>query len=105
MDPFTVDDAFARLRVSGRDLAPGVRDAIVEAGAGAVPRLVTMLEEEELGDADARGEGWAPLHCVELLTEIGAPEAIAPLLRVLEAASPDDMLRDRIVVRLFAFGA
>jgi HEAT repeat protein len=48
-----------------------------------IPPLLAILEDEALAADDAPGEGWAPIHALDLLDELKAPEAIQPMLQVL----------------------
>jgi SEC-C motif/PBS lyase HEAT-like repeat len=71
------------LNQAGQQLPPRLRERILAFGPSVVPRLVAILEAEELASEGAPGEGWAPIHALELLGELRAAEAIEPMLRVL----------------------
>ena len=89
---------------AGNGLPASARTTILELNASAVPSLVEILEDEELLPETAPGEGFAPIHAVELLTAIGATEGVEPILRVLVRTHPLSMLRDRIMSRLGPLG-
>jgi tetratricopeptide (TPR) repeat protein len=76
-----------RLPEAGMDLPAVLRHRILAAGAQAVPHLRTVLEDPVLAGPDAPGEGFAPVHAAELLSQLTGPEAIDPLLRTMQRAS------------------
>lgn len=87
-------DPIARLRDAGPKLSATVRQSIVALGAAAVPELITLLEDD----------GWPAIHAVDLLVDLRAAEAVAPMLAVLRESSSDDRISDRIVMRLPKLG-
>jgi hypothetical protein len=88
-------DAIARLRKTGERLPSRLRDEILEMGRAVVPDLVAVVED---GD-------WPGIHAVDLLVDLGAVEAIQPLLDALADGEWDDILSNRVVVRLPELGA
>jgi hypothetical protein len=88
-------DAIARLRKTGEKLPPTLREEIIGLGHGAVPDLVALLED---GD-------WAGIHAVDLLVDLRARAAIQPLLDALADGDWDDIMSERIVIRLPELGA
>jgi hypothetical protein len=86
-----------RLLQSERHLSAGARDEVLALGAGAVPALLRILDDEAL-------EGWAPVHAVRLLGEMRVAEAIRPMLRALAETDPLDMLRDAILASMPEIG-
>ena len=88
-------DAIARLRKTGEKLPPKLREEILELGRAAVPDLVAVLED---GD-------WAAIHAVDLLVDLQATEAIPALLDAVADSEWDDILSNRVVVRLPELGA
>ncbi len=98
------DKPVALLFDSGQDLPEEHRDAILEAGSEVVDDLTTILEDRALWDDEAPGEGWAPIHAAELLGEIGDPDALPALYRVLRIIDPDAVLDDAIEDSIVAFG-
>jgi hypothetical protein len=97
--------AFDELRQTGETLADELRARILSMGAAAVPPLIALLEDDDAAAEDAPGEGWPPIHTVDLLADLRAEEAIGPMLRALHGGDMDDILSSRIAVRLPVFGA
>src|SRR5215212_1283956 len=80
----TDGEALVRLLTqAGQQLPARLKERILAFGPSVIPPLVAILKDETLAADDAPGEGWAPIHAVELLGELKAAEAIEPLLRVL----------------------
>ncbi|HEY2409968.1 MAG TPA: SEC-C metal-binding domain-containing protein [Polyangiaceae bacterium] len=92
------------LRAVGERLPSKLQDRVLTAGPAAVPILLEILEDEELALADSPGEGWPPIHAVDLLADLSAVEAVEPLLRTLRKTSWDEILHDRVLLRLGEFG-
>lgn len=92
------------LRAIGEHVPPAVREQIVALGADAIPGLIAILEEDELALLSGQGEGWPPIHAVDLLADMHATTAIEPMLDVFERTDLDDVLSNRIVVRLSELG-
>jgi hypothetical protein len=86
------------------ELPHALRGQILALGKSAVPELLSILEDEDLALAESPGEGWAPIHAVDLLVDLGATEAIEPLLRALAESEWDEILHDRILLRLHDLG-
>ncbi len=79
-----VDALLEELRQAGEEPAPALLDHIKALGSAAVQPLIALATDEALHNADAEDpEGWAPLHAIELLGELGAAEAVEPLLPLL----------------------
>lgn len=100
-DPFTLVE---RLIDQGSSLSPELRRNILALKEEAVRPLIAIVEDEELQMADSPGEGWAPIHAIELLSELRAPEAIQPLVRVLRTIDWDTIIHDRALSCLRPFG-
>src|SRR5690348_11911046 len=71
------------LTQAGQQLPARLREKILGFGPSVIPPLVAILEDEALAAGDAPGEGWAPIHALDLLDELKAPEAIQAMLQVL----------------------
>ena len=99
------DSAFEHLRRTGETLPDELRARILSLGAAAVPPLIALLEDENAAAEDAPGEGWPPIHAVDLLAELKAEEAIMPMLVALRGGDMDDILSSRVAVRLPTLGA
>ena len=98
-------DPIARLRVTTKTLSAGLRDDVLALGARAVPDLIAILDDDDAAMEDGPGSGWPPIHTVELLADIGAHEAIEPMLRALVRTDWMSILHDRVIIRLPEFGA
>lgn len=83
LGPMVVESVRTELIHAGRRLPDGVRDRILALGRAAVPELVAILQEEALLAETAPGEGWSPIHAVDLLGELRAVDAIEAMVRVL----------------------
>jgi hypothetical protein len=88
----------------GEKLPEELRSEIMHLGARGIPALLEILEDEQLATVDSPGEGWAPIHAVELLGEQHAVNAVEPMLRTLTRTDPLDILHDRIVSILSEMG-
>jgi hypothetical protein len=90
---------------AGKQLSPQLRERILALGLKAVLPLLALLQDAELRNVDAPGEGWVPIHAAELLGELGAPEAVEPMLRALDDTEPGYYLYDTLVRALPRLGA
>jgi hypothetical protein len=90
-------DPIAKLRKAGEKLAPNLRAEILAIGPEAIPRLIDILNDVD--------DGWAPVHATDLLIDLKAVEAIEPMLGVLVETDLEDVLYNRVVVRLPELGA
>jgi hypothetical protein len=79
------------LRKCGEKLPASLRDRIIAEGENLVPALVDVLIDEDESD-----DGWGSIHAVELLADLKASVAIAPMLRVLGETEWDHIIHDRI---------
>ena len=93
-------DPITRLLSTGERLPQRLRTAILALGAAAVPALIAVLEDDVLADADGPHGGWAPIHAVDLLADLKAVDAIGPMLDMLAATDFDEVIHNRIEVRL-----
>ena len=94
------EDPMAALRRTGERLPAELREQIITRGPPVVPELIEILRDEELGAEDGPSDGWPPIHAVDLLVELGAVEAIEPMLDILAETDWDTIIHDRIVLRL-----
>jgi hypothetical protein len=105
------------LRRVGSDLPGHLVERITALGREATPLLLTLFDNSGAGDPNESASAgacaecgmphedeWARLHAVDILSEMGDPDAIEPMLRILASASPDDPICDKIVERLPLFG-
>ena len=103
LSPIAIDP-LVTLRHTGEEFPASLREQVLTLGATAIPSLVALVEDEEADSADAPGEGWPPIHAVELLIQLGATDAIEPLLRVLKSTTIDHVIHSKIVVGLPKLG-
>lgn len=88
----------------GEELPPWLKEALVARGSEAVGPLLEILESPALDSAEAPGEGFAPLHAVDLLVALRAHEAIAPMLQVLEQTERGSPLHEKLLLGLQELG-
>ena len=94
-----------QLRATAEKLPPELREQILALRAEAVPPLIAILNDEQLGMSESPAEGWPPIHAVELLADRKATEAIEPMLDVLVETTFDDVISSNLLGRLPEFGA
>ena len=97
-------DALAELRTTGEVLPPALRDRILAVGEAVVPGLIGLLQDESTWEEDAPGDGWPPIHAVDLLADLKATEAVEPMVRAALAGDWDEILPDRATLRLPELG-
>ncbi|MFY0572348.1 SEC-C metal-binding domain-containing protein [Archangium lansingense] len=88
----------------GEKLPESLHSDILSLGTAAVAPLVELLLDESLAGTEAQGAGHAPIHAVELLTQLKAPEAIAPMVRRLMDTEPGEVLYDELLYALEELG-
>jgi hypothetical protein len=98
-------DALAELRTTGETLPALLRDRILALGQTVVPDLIELLQDESTWREDAAGEGWPPIHAVDLLVDLEATQAIAPMISAVLACDWDDILFSHIVLGLPKLGS
>lgn len=95
----------ALLLRGGKELPHADRATILARGESAIPELLEIVEDEETWFSTAQGGGWAPAHAIEILGELHAEQAIAPMLDVLARTEWQDLLHDYAILGLQAIGA
>ena len=90
-----------RLHEPGPRLDPELRREVLGQGSGAASALVEILEADIKEPADSL----ASAHATELLGELGAECAIEPMLRLLAASDPLDVVHDALMRVLGRLGA
>lgn len=97
--------ALDRLQNAGRPLPSSVREALLADRVGLVAELAEALSQGRFHRTSAVSDGWGPVHAVELLVEIGTPEAIDALVNAyLQQIAPEGPLRTQIVKALAGLG-
>ncbi len=94
------DDPIATLRRTGERLPSELRERILACGQAAIHPLIEILQDEVLAAEDGPADGWPPIHAVGMLVDLGAVEAIEPMLDILAETDWDTIIHDRIVLRL-----
>jgi SEC-C motif len=89
---------------AGKEVPPRLRERILTFGPEAVPELLDMMQDEELSLDTAPGEGWAPIHAVDLLAELRAEAAVEPMLRLLLETDWDLIIHDHLIRELPKLG-
>lgn len=85
-----LNQLLGELRRVGRQPDRALLDRVKAHGQAAVRPLIEMAIDEQLNNAPSDSpEVWAPLHAVELLGELGAPEAVEPLLQLFDRVDDD----------------
>lgn len=100
-----LDELIERLYGGEHALSKGLAKAIAARRQDAIPRLIELVEDERLWPTTARGEGWVPIHAVELLGTLGAVEAVPTLIDVIAASEPMEILGDAAIKALETIGA
>ena len=94
-----------QLRTTTETLSPKLRAEILALGEAAVPQLIAIVEEDDADADDAPGEGWPPIHAIELLVELRAAAAVETLLEVVFKTDLEDDLHVTAVRGLSELGA
>lgn len=97
-------DPVTRFATTGETLDPELRRELLALGPVAIPELLRILNDDSLQMDDSPGEGWPPIHAVDLLADLKATEAVAPMLRVLCETDGNHIIHDRVAVRLSELG-
>ena len=86
------DPLLSELCEAGQHPDRALLDRVKARGAAVVPALIALATDETLHFAGQDSPAiWAPLHAIQLLGELGATEAIEPLLPLF-AWQDDDWL-------------
>jgi hypothetical protein len=94
-----------RLLQAGERLRTSVRESILAHGSAAVPALIAIVEDDDLGFEESPGGGWAPTHAADLLRELQATDAIEPMLRTLAQTDAEEYLHSALARSLSSLGA
>ncbi len=71
----------------------------------AIPLLMELAEDEELWREESPGQGWVPIHAVELLGNLRAQEAVPTLIDIIAASEPADIIQNQAMFALEKIGA
>ncbi len=85
-----LDEALGALRRAGPEPDRAVLGRVKDLGPAVIPPLIAMATDQTLHDADQDSpDVWAPLHAIQILGEIGAAEAVEPLIPLLSREDDD----------------
>jgi HEAT repeat protein len=91
--PSPVDDLIEELiEQSEEHFAPEQLELCRAHRAEAIPALMVLAGDEYLQMEDAPGEGYAPIHAVELLGELEAVEAVPALIDIVADSDPEEII-------------
>src|SRR5690349_7286045 len=80
-----LDASLARLRKAGEEPSREIFDEILAYGHEAVAPLIALATDDLLYIVESDlPDAWTPYHAIRLLGELRAPEAVAPLMTLLE---------------------
>jgi hypothetical protein len=97
-------DLVVQLVSAGERLTESERAAIIQRGRFVIQELVEILDNEDLGQSDAPGNGYAPIHATRILKDLKAVEAVEVMLRVLSRCDVMDILFSTLIDALMSFG-
>ncbi len=91
--PSPVDDLIEELIEQGEERFTSEQLELCRAHrAEAIPALMVLAGDEYLQMEDAPGEGYAPIHAVELLGELEAVEAVPALIDIVADSDPEEII-------------
>ncbi|MDO8670721.1 MAG: DUF1186 domain-containing protein [Dehalococcoidia bacterium] len=94
-----------QLRLVGQDPDRALLDSVKSFGQASVRSLIEIAIDDRLLNTDYDSpEAWAPLHAIQLLGELGASEAVEPLLPLFDSID-DSWLAETLPVAYGGFGA
>src|SRR4051794_26593069 len=104
-DTGDLSQLLGQLRQAGQKPGRTLLDRVKAHGQATVRPLIEMAVDEKLHNADSDSpEVWAPVHATQLLGELGAPEAIEPLLPLFDWVD-DDYLAETLPEAFGGIGA
>jgi HEAT repeat protein len=86
-------------------LTPELQERITAHQKALIPRLIEVAGDRDLWDEDSPGEGWAPIHAVEMLGKLKATEAVPLLIDIVAETEPIDILYVEALFTLEEIGA
>ncbi|MEZ4266187.1 MAG: hypothetical protein R3F39_07395 [Myxococcota bacterium] len=103
-DPAALRRLTQFLAANGSKLGKRARAVVDEYGDDAVPLLIALACDRDLGDEEALGGGYVPIHAVTLLGERGDARAVEPLLELVEQLDLDSIIYGTCIDALGKFG-
>jgi len=84
---------------------PALARQLVARRAEAEPLLRAIIDDDALFDEGSRGDGWAPLHALELLGAMKATAALPRMLQLLAEADAETLAYNRAYFAIRDLGA
>ncbi len=88
-----------------RALTKSQEQAIAAQRDEVIPHLIELVEDQDLWPNDAPGQGWVPIHAIDLLGKLHANEAVPMLIDTMAASDWEEIIHDRCIVALEEIGA
>lgn len=89
---------------AGEKISDSLANEIANQGAGLIPDLIAIMQDEDLADVGMPGEGCVPLHAIEILKRMKATDAIEPMLNLLGRCEEDDSIYNDLISAIKTFG-
>jgi HEAT repeat protein len=99
-----VEDLIDELFEGEDALIPELQERITVLQETITPRLIEIARDRDLRYEDSPGEGWAPIHAVEMLGKLRAVEAIPLLIDIVAETAPLDIISDEALFALESIG-
>ena len=100
-----VDDLIEELIEQGEEsFTPEQLDLCRAHREEAIPALINLATDEYLQMEDAPGDGYAPIHAVELLGELKAAEATRALIDIVADVDPEAIIASTAIYALKKIG-
>jgi HEAT repeat protein len=85
-------------------LTPELQERIAALQAAIIPRLIAIAGDRDLWDEDSPGQGWAPIHAVEMLGQLKAVEVAPLLIDIVAETEAFDALYNEALLALEEMG-
>jgi hypothetical protein len=99
-----VEDLIDQLFEGEDALTPDLQERITALQEAIIPRLIEIAEDRDLWNEDSPGEGWAPIHAVDVLGKLKAADAAPLLIDIVAETEPMDILYDGALFALEEIG-
>ncbi|MFB0538032.1 MAG: SEC-C metal-binding domain-containing protein [Anaerolineae bacterium] len=99
-----VEDLIDQLFEGEDALPPDLQERITALQEAAIPRLIEIAEDRDLWNEDSPGEGWAPIHAMDVLGKLKAANAVPLLIDIVAETEPMDILYDGALFALEEIG-
>jgi HEAT repeat protein len=85
-------------------LTPELQERIAALQQALIPRLIAIAGDRDLWDEDSPGQGWAPIHAVEMLGKLKAVEVAPLLIDIVAETEAFDALYNEALLALEEMG-